>query len=115
MNKFTIRTGSTVDIDASVAAYTEALTQWAADNDIPSDQIATAVNTVLDNADGERVPMPALLNFAATELGSNYRNHSTLTDRIHDFVSAEVKAGRLFTVKGSGGGVSRTAPVKKSV
>lgn len=115
MDKFTQRgTDGSVDIAASAGAYAKALTEWCAKNEIPADQIVSAVNTVLDQNAGKNVPMPALLSAACQELGASAETFRVLSDRVHAYVSGQEKAGLLFVTRGKGGGVSRTAPAKKS-
>lgn len=114
MDKFTKRgTDGSVDVEASKAAYGQALAAWCVENEIPSEEIAAAVNTVLDRHPG-RIPMPALLSFAVQEMGSDPSTFKVLSDRIHAYVTGQASAKLLFVTKGVGGGVSREAPAKKS-
>jgi hypothetical protein len=100
-----------VDIAASASAYATALTEWCAQNEIPSEKIANAVNTVLGRHTG-RIPMPALLSLSVQELGATPETFKVLSDRVHAYVTGQTKAGKLFVTKGKGGGVSREAPAK---
>jgi len=115
MDKFTVRdeTGA-VDVTASALAYGEALAAWVADNEVSSETIETAINAVFDRYPGVRIPMPALLSAAVTELSATPDQHAALTKRCHEYVRGQNVAGKLFITKGKGGGVSREAPVKKS-
>lgn len=114
MDKYTQRgTDGSIDVAASANAYAKALTEWAVENEIPSEQITEAVNAVLDLHPG-RIPMPALLNFAVQQLGATPESFKVLSDRVHAYVTGQTKAGLLFVIKGKNGGVSRVAPVKKS-
>lgn len=114
MDKFTKRgTDGSVDVTASAAAYTEALTEWCAENEIPAEQIEAAANAVLDAHAGKRIPMPAFLSLAVQELGGTPETFAVLSDRVHAYVSGQAKAEQLFVVKGKGGGVTRERPVKK--
>jgi len=106
-------TNGSVDIAASANAYAAALTEWCATNEIPSEDVAEAVNTVLDRHPG-RIPMPSLLSFSVQELGATPENFKVLSDRVHAYVTGQAKNSLLFVTKGKGGGVSREAPVKKS-
>jgi len=115
MDKFTKRgTDGSVDVAASANAYAKALTEWAAENEIPAEEIADAVNAVLDLHAGKRIPMPALLSLAAQEMGATPETFAVLSDRIHAYVTGQAKAELLFVTKGKGGGVGRERPVKKS-
>jgi hypothetical protein len=115
MDKFTKRgTDGSIDIAASANAYAKALTEWAAENEIPSEEIAAAVNTVLDLHAGKNIPMPALLSLAAQEMGATPETFKVLSDRVHAYVTGQSKAELLFVTKGKGGGVSRERPAKKS-
>jgi len=113
MDKFTQRgTDGSVDIGASSNAYAKALTEWCAKNEIPSEEIAEAVNAVLDRQPG-RVPMPALLSLATQEMGADASTFKVLSDRVHAYITGQSKAGLLFVTKGKGGGCSREAPPAK--
>lgn len=113
MDKFTRRgTDGSIDVAASANAYAKALTEWAAENEIPAEQITEAVNAVLDLHPG-RIPMPALLSLAVQQMGATPETFKVLSDRVHAYVTGQTKAGLLFVIKGKGGGVSREAPVAK--
>lgn len=115
MDKFTKRgTDGSVDVAASANAYAKALTEWCAENEIPAERIAGAVNTVLGQHPGKNIPMPALLSMAAQELGSTPETFKVLSDRVHAYVTGQAEAELLFVTKGKGGGVSRERPAKKS-
>jgi hypothetical protein len=115
MDKFTKRgTDGSIDIAASANAYAKALTEWSAQHEVPAEQIEVAVNTVLDRHTGKNIPMPALLSLASVEMSATAETFKVLSDRIHAYVTGQTKAGLLFVTKGKGGGVSRTAPQKKS-
>jgi hypothetical protein len=110
-----IKRGSdgSVDIGASKEAYGTALTEWCAQNEVPADKIAGAVNAALDRHPG-RIPMPALLSLSVQELGATPETFKVLSDRVHAYVTGQTKAGLLFVTKGKGGGVSREAPAPKA-
>ncbi len=115
MDKFTKRgTDGSVDVAASASEYARVLTEWCAENEIPADRIAGAVNTVLAANPGRNIPMPALLSFAAQALGATPETHKVLSARVHAYVTGQEKAELLFVTKGKGGGVSRERPAKKS-
>ncbi len=116
MDKFVVRDVSgSVDVTASANAYAKALTDWVNENEIASDEIAGAVNSVLDAHATSRVPMPALLSLSATALGATPATFKVLSDRVHAYVKGQVTAGNLFVVKGLGGGVGREAPPAKKI
>jgi hypothetical protein len=116
MDKFTKRgTDGSVDLAATANAHAVALNEWCAQNEIPAERIAGAVNTVLDRYTGKRIPMPALLSMASQEMGSTPETFKVLSDRVHAYVTGQQEAKLLFVTKGVGGGVSREAPAKKSV
>jgi hypothetical protein len=115
MDKYTVRDSSgSIDVTASTNAYAKALTAWAAENEIPAERIAAAVNTVLDRHPGQNYPMPALLSDASQLLGATPQTFKVLSDRVHAYVTGQAKAQTLFVIKGKGGGVTKVAPQKKS-
>lgn len=126
MDKYT-KTGAdgSVDEKASAIAYSAALSVWVAENEIPSDTIETAVEAVFDRFPSQRLPMPALLAAAVTELSATPEQHNALTKRCHKYVTGQSASntGRIDIGKGKGGGVLRLSlpgqpvparPAKKS-
>jgi hypothetical protein len=111
MDKYTVRgTDGAVDVAASANAYAVALTKWAAENEVASETIESAVESVFDCYSG-RLPMPALLSMAVNELGGTPDQHRVLTDRVHAYVKGQCadNTGRIDIGKGKGGGVLRLA------
>lgn len=101
------------DVAASANAYARALTEWKAQNEIPSDQIEAAVEAVFDTVTG-RIPVPALVNFAVNRLSQDPRAFKSLSARVHAYVTAQKQteinpSGRLQVVQGKQGGISRLA------
>jgi predicted metalloendopeptidase len=121
MNTYTKRdeTGA-VDIEASIRAQSEAhrqaLVAWIAENELPADHVRSAVDSILDkhSQDTSNPRMPQVVAEATALLGATNETWGVISKRVHAYVSGQVKAGNLFAVKGrTGGGISRTAPVKK--
>lgn len=109
MDKHTVRDSSgAVDVAASANAYATALTKWVGENELATDTIEMAIESVFDRHPG-RLPMPALLGAAVNELNVEPAQHKSVTQRAHDYVSGQAKLGRLEVAKGKGGGVSRLA------
>jgi hypothetical protein len=117
MDKFT-KTGAdgSVDVAASANAYAKALTEWKAQNEIPTDRIEAAVEAVFDRFPGVRLSMPSLLHEAVTELKGSPAQHKALSARVQSYVTGQCGAtketrntGRLDIQKGVGGGVLRLA------
>ncbi len=125
MDKFTQRgADGSVDVAASANAYAKALTEWSAQNEIPSDTIETAVEAVFDRFDG-RIAMPALVGLSLQELQATPDQHKALDKRVRAYLKGQAadNTGRLDVMKGVGGGVLRLArpgqeiparPAKKS-
>lgn len=120
MDKYTARnTDGSVNLTASVAAYTKALTDWITINEIDNDRIEAAVEKVFDRNNG-RLPMPMLLSFAAAEVSNDPSQFKTLQKRIHAYVNGQKAIGRIKVIQGQGGGVVRVVkpgeeiPVAKS-
>jgi hypothetical protein len=110
MDKHMVRdaTGS-VDVLASATKYAEALSAWCTEHEVDSDTIEGAVEAVFDRHDGKRMPVPALLSMAVTELGASPEQHKALTARVQAYVKGQTAAGRLEVGKGPKGGVARLA------
>ncbi len=111
MDKFTKRgADGSVDFAASANAYTKALTEWAAQNETPTETIETAVEAVFDRHDG-RIAMPALVGLALQELNASPSQHKALDLRVRAYIKGQCNEnkGRLDVMKGVGGGVARLA------
>lgn len=111
MDKFTQRgADGAVDVAESAKAYAKALTEWAAQNETPTDTIEAAVEAVFDRFDG-RIAMPALVGLALQELKATPDQHKTLSTRVRAYIKGQnaENTGRLDIMKGVGGGVARLA------
>lgn len=105
MDKFTVRNlDGSVDVLASVSAYSTALVKWVQEYETPVDAIEAAVEAVFDSHDG-RIPMPALLSKVVNQLATDPEQFKTLTDRCRDYMKSQ--AHRFETARGKGGGVKR--------
>ena len=112
MDKFTVRgKDGSVDVSASANAYAKALVTWCTENEVDSETIETAVETVFDRFLGQVLPMPALLDLAVQELDVEPAQHKAMTTRVHAYVTGQCSnnTGRINVGKGKGGGVSRLA------
>ena len=107
---FAMGPDGTVDVAASTSNFAKAVVEWKAANEIPSEEIETAVEAVFDRFPGN-IPMPALLSYVVQELSDNPSQHKTLSGRVHAYLTAQyAKAtGRIEISRGKGGGVSRLA------
>lgn len=130
MDKFTVLgSDGTADVAASANAYAKALTEWKAQNEIPTETIEAAVEAVFDRFPGQRLSMPSLLHESVSELQGTPAQHKALTARVQSYVTGQCgtgdarNTGRLDIQKGVGGGVLRLAlpgqpiparPAKKS-
>lgn len=109
MDKHVVRgVDGAVDVVKSAEAYATALSKWVAENEVASETIETAVETVFD-AHPTRMPMPALVGFTLAELGASPEQYKTLGDRVTAYVRGQCakNTGRIDIAKGVGGGVVR--------
>lgn len=116
MDKYTkYSSDGSVDVSASAQAYAKALTDWKAQNEVPTETIEMAVEAVFDRLGGQRISMPALIHSALSELQAAPSQHKALTARVQSYVSGQCglgdarNTGRLDIQKGVGGGVLRLA------
>ena len=103
-----------IDVTASTAKYSTALSTWIDETQIDPDMISEAVNSVLAKYPNERVKMPTLLSEVTLKVSSNPDNYSRDLKRVHSFITGQSKAGKLFVMKGAHGGVTNVAPIKKT-
>ena len=109
MDKYTVFNSlGEVDVAASANVYARTLTEWKTQNEIPSDQIENAVETVFDRSNN-RLPMPALVSAAVFELSTDANQFKALTKRVHAYIKGQKLTGRISVVQGVGGGVTRLA------
>lgn len=111
MDKYTVlNTLGEVDVAASANAYAKALTAWKSLNEVSTDRIEVAVETVFDRTVGS-LPMPALVNFAVNEISQEAGQFKALSKRVHAYLTGQKLAGRIAVKQGKLGGVNRIARV----
>ena len=113
MDKFTVRdSNGSVDVGASVAAYTQALSSWVSVNESPVESIERAVEAVFDSHPStSRLPTPFLVSLAVQEMGADPSQFKSLSGRVSAYIKGQCadNTGRLDISKGNGGGVARLA------
>lgn len=108
MDKFTVRdSNGFVDIQASVAAYSAALTEWITNNETDQQVISNAVESVLNAYPNQCVPMRALISKAVMQISDNPTQFNMLSNKVHNYIKGRVLAGCLNVNKGRDGGVLR--------
>lgn len=109
--KFVVRSSDgSVDLVASATKYGEALAEWAALNEVPSETIEAAVEAVFDSHPSG-LSMPALVHYAVTELKADPAQFKAMQDRVSAYIKGQCanNTGRLNVAKGKGGGATRLA------
>ncbi len=112
MDKYTkFASDGSADVVASANAYAEALTNWKAENELPTEIIESAVEAVFDRFPSQRLPMPSLIFEALQELNATPAQHKAISERVRAYVTSQCakNTGRLDTQKGVGGGTMRLA------
>jgi hypothetical protein len=108
-----------VDVDATVTKFEEALVTYVTENEAGDRLVADAVNAVFDAHKGSRINMPALTALALQHLNVQPENHKALTTRVQQYIRAnvgELGTGKaLNSTKGKGGGVCRVSDLPKAV
>jgi hypothetical protein len=109
MDKFTVRdSNGSVDVVASVSAYSKAINDWVSVNETPVEKIERAVEAVFDSHTS-RLPTPFLVSLAVQELGVEPDQFQGASNRVAAYLKGQVASGRLDSTKGKGGGLSRLA------
>lgn len=107
MDKFTVRdSNGSVDVQASVAAYSNAITDWVTANEIPISSVENAVEAVFDSH-SVRLPSPFLTSLVVQEMGVAPDQFQAASNRVAAYVKGQIASGRFDSTKGKGGGVSR--------
>lgn len=108
MNKFTIRDSKgMVDVTASVAAYSQALTSWVAVNETPVEVISKAVNAVFDTH-SQPLPKSFLVTSAVREIAPEPDQYQVVSNRVSDYIKGQVNSGEIDFLPGKGGGFQRS-------
>ncbi len=111
MDKHTVRgADGSVDVSASVASYTQALTSWVNTNELDASRIESAVEAVFDQFPS-RIIMDTLVSYAAHNFGTTPDNFGSVCTRIRTYVRGQCanNTGRINISGGNGGGVLRLA------
>lgn len=111
MDKYTVLgVDGSVDVAASVASYSQALSSWVSQNEVPVERIESAVEAVFDTHPS-RILLDTLVSYAAHNFGANPDNFTSVCNRIRSYVRSQCanNTGRIDIVGGKGGGVSRLA------
>lgn len=123
MDKYTVRSSvdGSVDVNATLAAYGNALTTWISTNEIGTSEIRDAVDAAFSSHPaGTRMTIPVLVSEAMKNLDCNHTQFNAVSERIRAYVRGQ---DRFHSLKGKGGGVTRlylegetpvAPPVKKS-
>jgi hypothetical protein len=115
MDKFTVRdSNGSVDVKASVGAYSKSLADWVSVNETPVDKIENAVESVFDSH-STRLPTQFLVSLAVQELGTPPDQFQSVSNRVAAYIKGQLASGRLDSTKGKGGGISRLARPGESV
>jgi hypothetical protein len=108
MDKFTVHgVDGSVDVNASVAAYTKALTDWVSRNEVPATDIERAMHAVFDNS-ASAIPTTMLVYTVSTAISKDPALFPAISKQVHSYIKAQTSLGTQFTVvRGHGGGVVR--------
>lgn len=108
MDKFTVRgVNGSVDVDASVAAYTQALSEWIGKNEVSVSDIDREVHAVFDS-NPSAIPTTMLVHTVALSLTSDPAMFTAVSKQVHNFIKAQTALGTQFTVvRGHNGGIVR--------
>lgn len=114
MDKFTVRdSNGSVDVAVSLASYSKALNNWVSVNETPVEVIERAVEAVFDS-NSSRLPTPFLASLAVQGMNVDPERFQSLTNRVTTYIRGQVASGRLDSIKGKGGGITRLAVPGKS-
>lgn len=110
MDKHTIRNkvDGSVDVSASVNTYAAALSKWVSENEIPSEDIKNALDSVFATVPvGSTIPKAALIAYATTALNPSPGKMTAFQSRIEAFLRGSPD---YFSVMGKGGGIRKVTP-----
>lgn len=102
MDKFTVRdSNGSVDVAASVTAYSKSLNDWVSINETPVEIIEKAVEAVFDSHTS-RLPIAFLVNLAVQEMKATPEQYQALSRRVNSYVKGQIISGRFDSTKGKG-------------
>jgi hypothetical protein len=117
MNDHTVfNSDGSVDVDASVFKYEEALRTWAHEREVKLTAVQAAVDAILTASNGARVAFEKLVNLSLVKLQPTMAAYDAEKARIESFIrmntSTENEAKRYTAQKGKGGGYQLTEQPK---
>ena len=117
-----VLTGDSIDVAASQAAFSKALSIHIAERETQQEQIAEAVSALFDQYPGASINMPAVASMTAQKLRAQPENFGVISERVLDYVRANSQETKdeagvvtahpdsLFVIaKGKNGGCYRRA------
>ena len=111
MDKYLVRNAvdGSVDVNATVAAYSNALNTWVSENEFSADDIRDAIDTVFDSQipSGDtpvRITTPTLISMAIGHMNPDAKLVPVLKEQMVAWLKGQT---RFHAVKGAHGGVMR--------
>lgn len=101
-----VRTDGVIDVKATVALATEAITLHVMELEEQEQKIAVAVDAYFAKYPGQVLPMQAVISNVTQKLVKDLSEFSKVSNQVHDYLSSNVPA-KFTTQKGTGGGISK--------
>lgn len=111
VSEFVVRNGAVVDMDATIASFTNALQTFLANEELVNGQIAQYVHEVFDNFPGCRFNTDSVISFTLKAMNTTPDQYPVMAEAIKGYINSnkgERESGAMFRVqRGKGGGVAR--------
>lgn len=111
VSEFVVRNGAAVNLDATIAAFSEALAQFIATEELVNGRVAQYVHEVFDQFPGCRFNTDSIISFTLKAMEATPDQYPALSEAIKGYITAnkgERASGAIFRVqRGKGGGVAR--------
>lgn len=111
VSEFVVRNGASVDMGATIAAFTAALNEFLANEELVNGRVAQYVHEVFDQFPGCRFNTDSVISFTLKAMEATPDQYPVLAEAIKGYINAnkgERESGAMFRVqRGKGGGVAR--------
>lgn len=101
-----------IDVQASVNSFTQELTKLASQESALTSEIESGVNAFFETRGVNILPKDMLVDGVVNLLSNDPLRYNQLSREVSRFVKTSVAAGKLYPVKGKGGGISRVPPTR---
>jgi hypothetical protein len=102
-----VRTDGVIDLDATLALASKAITLHVMELEEQERKIALAIDEYFGKHSEKTLPMQAVISSVTTTLVKDLADFSKVSSQVHEYISSNIPS-KFITQKGIGGGLSKT-------